>query len=146
MNKDKIGLIKYIALVMTISILTMLEGLLFLLLAIAGIELKDGDYVHAIVLISFFIIPFLYIISLVLITRCAIKHHWSKYLETFFNDIKCNTLMLFLSFLIIYSFKFDFVDGGIGYYVCFGLAPSYIIIYVTNLCILLKNFIKNKRC
>jgi len=145
MDKDKIGLIKYIVLILTISALSLLLGFLMALLIMASrVVANDGVDIFTIFLILFLITPFVYIISLVLITRFAIKQHWSEYLDTFFNNVKLNTLILFLSVLITYLYcnLYNLIDSALVYYLCLGVAPAYVIIYITNLCILLGKYLK----
>ncbi len=146
MNADKIGLIKYIILIMAISLLPLLDAsfLFVLSMAAGGVEPDSEKYFLIIVLLLLIVVPFVYLSSLILITRFAIKRHWSKYLDYFFNNMSLNTLIFFLSIITICIYLFfNWFNGVWWLYLCLCVVPTYIIIYITNLCIFLTNVVKN---
>lgn len=119
---------------MAVSLLPLLDGVLFLLLSISSNALSNETFYTLFVL--FLTVPFIYILSGILITRFAIKNHWSKYLDGFFSNRKLITLIFFLSILIIYFYYI--LDNWIWNYLLFCFAPTYIIIYVTVMYIIIK--------
>ena len=88
---------------MALSLLPLLDGVLFLLLSISSNALSNETFYTLFVL--FLIVPFIYILSGILITRFAIKNHWSSYLDSFFNQLKLPTLgLLFGIPLLIFGY------------------------------------------
>lgn len=86
--------------------------------------------------ILFLIIPIIYILSSILITKFAIKNRWSIYLDRFFNNKKLTTLIFFLSILVIYFYYI--LDNWIWNYLLYCFTPTYVIIYITVMYITIK--------
>ena len=100
MNKDKIGLIKYLTmLVIEISLPLIWVGMFFVGLGLSESNLIVPNFIGIIAIIIFFIIPIIYFILPVVITIKAINNHWSIYLDKFFNQLKLPTI--FQGFVII---------------------------------------------
>ena len=135
MDKDKIGLVKYIILIMAISFLPLLECIIFLILFMFSRVVTDETLALAnIILILFIVVPIIYFFSIIFITAKAIKNHWSCHLDKFLSNRKLLTLIFFLNILIIYFHYL--LDNWIWNYLLFCFAPTYIIVYITTLFLL----------
>lgn len=134
MNKDKVGLIKFLVIMTIISLLPILElyifGLIFMVSRVLNYDMDIPKF-FILLFICLFIIPIIYLLLTIFITKFAIKKHWSKYLDNFFKNIKLKTIIFIICILIIY---FHYISNSLLWaYLWFCLAPTYIIIYSTSL-------------
>jgi len=134
MNKDKVGLIKFLVIMTIISLLPILElyifGLIFMVSRVLNYDMDIPKF-FILLFICFFIIPIIYLLLTIFITRFAIKKHWSKYINNLFKNIKLKTTIVIICILIIY---FHYISNSLLWaYLCFCFAPTYIIIYFTSL-------------
>ncbi len=139
MDKDKIGLIKYLVIMMLISLLPLMElyilGFIFMSSRVLNYDI-DIPKIFIFLFVCLVIIPIIYILSIILITRFAIIKHWSRYLDKFFNNKKWNTVIFIICILIIY---FHFISNSLFWgYLLFCIVPTYIIVYLTNLFYIFK--------
>ena len=92
-------------------------------------------YILILFILIYFIIP-------IIITIIAIKHHWSSYLDKFFNQLKLPTLVLLFGIpLLIFGYRYertgsyDAISLYLGYFqlVLVSLIPPSCLIYLVIL-------------
>ena len=143
MNKDKIGLIKYVSILVVEMFLPLIcLGMFFLGLGLSESNLIIPNFIAIIGAIIFFITPIIYFILPVVVTTKAIKNHWSSYLDRFFNQLKLPTLVLLFGIpLLIFGYRYertgsyDTISLYLGYFqlVLVSLIPPSCLIYLVIL-------------
>jgi len=148
MNKDKIGLLKYISMFMLETLIIVLWFYISSLMSIC--EEKDAIIFKCLAIfltVIFFLLSYIYLLLPIVSAIIAIKQHWSRYLDGFFNQLKLPTIVFILDIAILFIFiKFTFVIGNevnILWYLFFsGVFIPYCLIYpvilVHNLLRILK--------
>ena len=136
-NKDVIGMIIYIAIMIVVAILPSLCAYSFFFAlgcskpdsCINSVTLMGSTFV----VLGIFVAPILYFLLPIIITILAIKYHWSSYLDKFFNQLKYPTFIFMVVLFIIFIYKhFELLDGNHStflwdfYYV---VIPPYCLIY-----------------
>lgn len=143
MNKDKIGLIKYISILVAEMFLPLIWILLFFLAL--GLEEYNSEiliFTSRIVIIIFCLTPIMYLFLPIIATIMAIRHRWSSYLDIFFNQLKYPTFIFIMVLFIIFIYKhFDLIDGNYNtlfwyfyYSIILPYCLIYIVILVHNIC------------
>ena len=139
MNKDIKGLIVYLLLMSIIWTFPFLVVYFFF-----GALYYENNTLLAnlnlLLAIAFFI---LYFILPVILTYFAIKKHWSRYLDKFFNQWLCPTLILITLLLLPVIFKVDEIQHTnwdlsrilYGFYISVipACCLAYIVIFIHNL-------------
>ena len=141
MNKDIKGLIVYLLLM---SIIWTFPALTILSFLLAYSSSDDGNEPLAnLFLILVGVILILYFILPVILTYFAIKKHWSRYLDKFFNQWLWPTLILITLLLLPVIFKVDEIQHTnwdlsrilYGFYISVipACCLAYIVIFIHNL-------------
>ena len=150
MNKDKIGLIKYVSILVVEMFLPLIWfGMLFLGLGLSESNLIIPNFIAIIAVIMLLIIPIIYFLLPIIATILAIKHHWSVYLDEFFNQLKLSTIILgiVMAIIIIYEKYNIMIDCSYSrFWVLFYYAviPPYCLIYLVILIHNIYQKFKNK--
>ena len=116
MNRDILGLNKYLFIILMPVILSIL--LLYFCLNFRIYEyypslLVYDNKISSVIIFLFLILFVLYFIIPIVFTIIAIKQHWSSYLDKFFNQLKLPTIVFILDIAILFIFiKFTFVIGN----------------------------------
>ncbi len=142
-DKNIIGLIKYLSSIFILSFLPPLFLFLFALCWALGTSEAESFIILNLILGGIFlIIPFAFLILPIVITTKAIKNHWSEYLDKFFQKLKILTVLFLVSIIYIYMcYNMSIINYNYLYfYIYVGLAPTYIIVYLT----IIGNFIHKK--
>ena len=152
MNKNLIGLFKYIT---AISVSVFLP----ILLLIFCVNFKIYNYYPSLrqydnillTVIGYILILFIliYFIIPIIITIIAIKHHWSSYLDKFFNQLKLPTIILGIVIAVIiiyekYHIITDFSYNRFWVWFYYAIIPPYCLIYSVILIHNIYKKIKNK--
>ena len=150
MNKDKIGLIKYVSILVVEMFLPLIWfGMLFLGLGLSESNLIIPNFIAIIAVIMLLIIPIIYFFSPIIATILAIKHNWSTYLDKFFNQLKLPTVILGIVITIIiiyekYNIMIDFSYSRFWVLFYYAIIPPYCLIYSVILIHNIYQKIKNK--
>lgn len=137
MDKDKIGLIKYVSILVVEALLPLIW-----LLSILCIYLPSNDiYSNLIALVGIiliFVLPILYFLLPIIVTILAIRNHWSIYLDKFFNQLKLPTIILsiVIAIIIIYEKKhimINFTYSRFWVWFYYSIIPPYCLIYIVIL-------------
>ena len=99
-------------------------------------------YILILFILIYFIIP-------IIITIIAIKHHWSSYLDKFFNQLKLPTIILVIIITIIiiyekYSIMINPSYNRFWVWFYYAIIPPYCLIYSVILIHNIYKKIKNK--
>lgn len=152
MNKNLIGLFKYI----TVILVSIIHPILLLLICLNfkiynyypslrhydDILLTVIGFILLLLIIIYFIVP-------IIVTILAIKHHWSKYLDNFFNQLKLPTIILGIVIAVIiiyekYHIMIDFSYSRFWVLFYYAVIPPYCLIYLVILIHNIYQKIKNK--
>ena len=144
-NKNIIGLLVYIAIMMVVAILPSLCAYSFFYSLSCGQNTScTMSLLESILLgLGIFLTPILYLSLPILATILAIRHHWSSYLDKFFNQLKLPTIILGIVIVIIiiyekYSIMIDFSYNRFWVWFYYAIIPPYCLIYsvilVHNIC------------
>ena len=150
MNKDKIGLIKYISILVVEMFLPLIWlGMFFLGLGLSESNLIIPNFIAIIAVIMLLIIPIIYFFLPIIATILAIKHNWSTYLDKFFNQLKLPTVILgiVITIIIIYEKYSIMINPSYSrFWVLFyyAIIPPYCLIYSVILIHNIYKKIKNK--
>ncbi|MBR1619132.1 hypothetical protein IJ674_04480 [bacterium] len=150
MNKDKIGLIKYVSILVVEMFLPLIWfGMLFLGLGLSESNLIIPNFIAIIAVIMLLIIPIIYFLLPIIATILAIKHHWSVYLDEFFNQLKLSTIILGIVMAIIiiyekYNIMIDFSYSRFWVLFYYAVIPPYCLIYLVILIHNIYQKFKNK--
>ena len=136
-NKNVIGLIVYIAIMMVVAILPLWCAYSFFFAlgcsqhdsCINSVTIMESIFV----VLGIFVAPILYLLLPIIITILAIKNHWSSYLDKFFNQHKYPTFIFIIVLFIISIYKhFDLLDGNhstLLWDLYYAVVPPYCLIY-----------------
>ena len=150
MNKDKIGLIKYVSILVVEMFLPLIWfGMFFLGLGLSESNLIIPNFIAIIAIIMLLIIPIIYFFLPIIATILAIKHNWSTYLDKFFNQLKLPTVILgiVITIIIIYEKYSIMINPSYSrFWVLFyyAIIPPYCLIYSVILIHNIYKKIKNK--
>lgn len=150
MNKDIKDLIKYLIILVVEMFLPLIWfGMLFLGLGFSESNLIIPNFVAIIAVIMLLIIPIIYFLLPIITTILAIKHHWSKYLNNFFNQLKLPTIILGIVIAVIiiyekYHIMIDFSYSRFWVLFYYAIIPPYCLIYSVILIHNIYQKIKNK--
>ena len=150
MNKDIKGLIKYLTILVVEMFLPLVWfGMLFLGLGLSESDLIIPNFIAIIAVIMLLIIPIIYFLLPIIATILAIKHHWSTYLDKFFNQLKLPTIILGIVIAIIiiyekYNIMTDFSYSRFWVLFYYAVIPPYCLIYSVILIHNIYQKIKNK--
>jgi len=150
MNKDKIVLIKYVSILVVEMFLPLIWfGMFFLGLGLSESNLIIPNFIAIIAVIMLLIIPIIYFFLPIIATILAIKHHWSKYLDNFFNQLKLPTIILGIVIAVIiiyekYHIMIDFSYSRFWVLFYYAIIPPYCLIYSVILIHNIYQKIKNK--
>ena len=150
MNKDKIGLIKYVSILVVEMFLPLIWfGMFFLGLGLSESNLIIPNFIAIIAVIMLLIIPIIYFLLPIIATILAIKHHWSVYLDEFFNQLKLSTIILGIVMAIIiiyekYNIMIDFSYSRFWVLFYYAVIPPYCLIYLVILIHNIYQKFKNK--
>ena len=138
MNKDAKGLIKYLLTMLIIWFLPVC--MLYCFLLAYGFSDHGNEFLAYIFLILLLVLLILYFVFPIIFTYKAMKYHWSKYLDKFFNNKLLPTLLLILILLcsIAQLIKFSFFSAIVSFYVL----PYYAVVYITILVCQLRRLSK----
>jgi hypothetical protein len=147
-----IGILKYLTVILVSVFLPILLLILCLNFKIYNYypSLRQYDdilltvigYIFILFILIYFIIP-------ILATILAIKHHWSKYLDNFFNQLKLPTIILGIVIAVIiiyekYHIMIDFSYSRFWVLFYYAIIPPYCLIYSVILIHNIYQKIKNK--
>lgn len=137
MNKNLIGIFKYLTVILMSVFLPILLLIFCLSFKIYNYHptLRQYDDI-LLTVIGFILLLFtlIYFTVPIIITILAIKYHWSKYLDKFFNQLKLPTIILgIIIFIIIIYGKFhimiDFSYSRFWVWFYYAIVPPYCLIY-----------------
>jgi len=150
MNKDIKDLIKYLIILVVEMFLPLIWfGMLFLGLGLSESNLIIPNFIAIIAVIMLLIIPIIYFLLPIIATILAIKHHWSVYLDEFFNQLKLPTIILGIVMAIIiiyekYNIMIDFSYSRFWVLFYYAVIPPYCLIYLVILIHNIYQKFKNK--
>lgn len=131
MKKDLIGLIVYIFLIISMSLLADISFNLFEFISFRETSEFTNFFALYFVPISLIILP-------IIITTFAILQKWSRYLDVFFNQLKFPSILLIAAILVIFIFRhgelLSFYISTIAVSYCY----AYIVILINNIGLRLK--------
>ena len=149
MNKDVKGLIIYLSLIIFVMLL---PEIYFITGIMTPVNEANEKLVNTIFFTAAIFFVFLYILIPMIITHYAIKKHWSIYLDWFFNQWLCPSLILITLLLLPITLKVDDVAkvswnfSVFLYDFYFGAIPCYCLIYIVifwhNLWRLVRKIVK----
>jgi len=122
MNRDILGLNKYLFIILMPVILSIL--LLYFCLNFRIYEyypslLVYDNKISSVIIFLFLILFVLYFIIPIVFTIIAIKQHWSSYLDKFFNQLKLPTIVFIMAVVImLICIKLDIIIGYNQSFVC----------------------------
>ena len=147
MNRDILGLNKYLFIILMPVILSIL--LLYFCLNFRIYEyypslLVYDNKISSVIIFLFLILFVLYFIIPIVFTIIAIKQHWSSYLDKFFNQLKLQTIILIIDFIVmIICIDLDLISAYDWSRACLlitqGIIIPYCLIYPV---ILVHNFLR----
>ena len=131
MNKDKIGLLKYISVFVLEALIPELLFHIFLMILYCDQNNTIIFKCLTVFLIAiFFLLPFVYLLLPIIFTIIAIKQHWSRYLDVFFNQLKLQTIILIIDFIVmIICIDLDLISAYDWSRVCLLITQGIIIPY-----------------
>ena len=131
MNKDKIGLLKYISVFVLEALIPVIWGRLFFMILYYDQNNTIISKCLTVFLIAiFFLLPFVYLLLPIIFTIIAIKQHWSRYLDVFFNQLKLQTIILIIDFIVmIICIDLDLISAYDWSRVCLLITQGIIIPY-----------------
>ena len=147
MNKDVKGLLIYLLILLIVCLMP--TGMVYFVFGVMFYDNSKLSHLCLMITISFFI---LYFLIPIIITHYAIKKHWSVYLDRFFNQWLCPSLILITLLLLPITLKVDDVAkvswnfSVFLYDFYFGAIPCYCLIYIVifwhNLWRLVRKIVK----
>ena len=154
MNKDKIGLLKYISVFVLEALIPELLFHIFLMILYCDQNNTIIFKCLTVFLIAiFFLLPFVYLLLPIIFTIIAIKQHWSSYLDKFFNQLKLPTIILGLVIIVMIVYAkldmmIDYSYSPFWVWFYFAIILPYCLIYsvilVHNLIRIFKERINKK--
>ena len=152
-NKNIIGLFMYIVTMMVVTILPSLCAYSFFYSLECGQNVSCSSsmslFESTFCGLGIFVAPILYLLLPIIITIIAIKHHWSSYLDKFFNQLKLPTIILVIIITIIiiyekYSIMINPSYNRFWVWFYYAIIPPYCLIYSVILIHNIYKKIKNK--
>lgn len=152
MNKNLTGLLKYLTVILVSIIHPVLLLLFCLNFKIYNYYPSLRHYDDILLTVIGFILLLLiiiYFITPIIATILAIKHHWSSYLDNFFNQLKLPTVILGIIITIIiiyekYSIMINPSYSRFWVWFYYAIIPPYCLIYSVILIHNIYKKIKNK--
>lgn len=138
-NHNFVNLFKYIGILLASSMMPIIMLIFFLNFPIYEYfpSLRESDLVYSWLIINTFIfLVLIYFIIPILITIIAIKHHWSIYLDKFFNSFIVPTILFFLALVVTVIYKHLYYIGKGStclLYIYYAIVPQYCLIYIVVL-------------
>ena len=141
MDKDKIGLIKYVS----ILGLEIILPIVWFLSILSIFFIPDSHIYPNIIattrfiswLILVIVLPIIYLLLPIITTILAIKYHWSTYLDKFFNSFIVPTILFFLAIVVTIIYKhlayFSGQGGECLLDIYYAIVPPYCLIYLVIL-------------
>ena len=145
MNKDKIGIIKYLSILVVEMFLPLIWfAMFFVLVGFSESNSTIPDFIGIVLIIIFCLLPIVYFLLPIVITILAIKQHWSCYLDKFFNQLKIPTIIFAVVVAVIVLYEnlhimIDFRYSRFWVWLYEGVIPPYCLIYLV---ILIHNICK----
>ena len=137
MNKDKIGLIKYLIILVFEITLPLFWWMSFISIFIES-QSTFLNIIAIIGLLLLFILPIAYLLLPVITTILAIRNHWSCYLDKFFNHLKIPTFLFGIAFILIileenFNILINLKYSQLWVYLYYAILPLYCLIYLVTL-------------